>query len=104
MKTVDLKKQLVDLLIASHVTFGTNEIAERLIENGVTIQSVAKWREEVEYYDDEYSECNVRKIFACSRCGRTEKYEQPYCNCGAKMIEKKKGLDWPTERSTKCFK
>lgn len=86
MKDSDLKKQLVDLLIETHVTFGTHEIAEYLIEHGCTIQPMAEWREEVEYYDDEYSECNFRKVFACTRCGRTEKYEQPYCNCGAKMV------------------
>lgn len=86
MKTADLKKQLVDLLIDSHVTFGTSEIADHLIENGVTIQPMAEWREEVEYYDDEYSECNIRKVLACTLCGRTEKYEQPHCNCGAKMV------------------
>lgn len=44
-----------------------------------------QWRIETEYYDDEYSECNTRKVFACSLCGRTEKTKQPYCNCGAKM-------------------
>ena len=44
-----------------------------------------EWREEKEYYDDDYSECNVRKVFACSLCGRTEKRKEPYCNCGAKM-------------------
>lgn len=44
-----------------------------------------EWRLETEYYDDEYSECNTRKVFACSLCGRTEKTKQPYCNCGAKM-------------------
>lgn len=43
------------------------------------------WKEETEYYDDEYSECNVRKVFACSICGRTERNRDPYCNCGAKM-------------------
>lgn len=43
------------------------------------------WREETEYYDDDYSECNVRKVYACSLCGRTEKRKEPYCNCGAKM-------------------
>lgn len=86
MKTADLKKQLVDLLIDAHVTFGTHEIAEHLIEHGVTIQPMAEWREEVECYDDEYSECNFRKVLVCTLCGRTEKYEQPYCNCGAKII------------------
>lgn len=44
-----------------------------------------KWLEETEYYADDYSECNVRKVYACSLCGRTEKRKEPYCNCGAKM-------------------
>lgn len=44
-----------------------------------------EWIKETEYYDDDYSECNVRKVFRCSLCGRTEKYKEPYCNCGAKM-------------------
>lgn len=44
-----------------------------------------EWKEETEYYSDDYSECNVRKVFACSLCGRTEKQKEPYCNCGAKM-------------------
>ena len=44
-----------------------------------------EWIEETEYYDDDYSECNVRKVFACSLCGRTEKSKQLYCNCGAIM-------------------
>lgn len=49
-----------------------------------------EWREETEYYDDEYSEYNTRKVFACSLCGRIEKIKQPYCNCGAKMDGGKK--------------
>ena len=44
-----------------------------------------EWKEETEYYADDYSECNTRKVWACSLCGRTEKIKQPYCNCGAKM-------------------
>ena len=43
------------------------------------------WKEETEYYDDDYGECNTRKVWECSLCGRTEKTPQPYCNCGAKM-------------------
>lgn len=86
MKNSEVTKQLVDLLIKAPVTFGTHDIAEYLVENGCTIQPMAEWREEVEYYDDEYSECNLRKVLACTRCGRTERVEQPYCNCGARMI------------------
>lgn len=44
-----------------------------------------EWLEETEYYADDYSECNVRKVYACSLCGRTEKRKEPYCHCGAKM-------------------
>ena len=46
-----------------------------------------EWNEETEYYADDYSECNVRKVYACSLCGRMEKRKEPYCNCGAKMDE-----------------
>lgn len=59
-----------------------------------------EWKEETEYYDDEYSECNVRKVFVCSLCGKTEKYKQPYCNCGAKMDEAKQEKIFP--RCNKC--
>ena len=48
-----------------------------------------EWLPYTEYYDDDYSECNMRKVWACSRCGRLEKYKEPYCNCGAKMIERR---------------
>jgi hypothetical protein len=58
-----------------------------------------EWREEVEYYDDEYSECNTRIVFACSLCGRTEKSKQPYCNCGAKMDGDKASLPLGIQRS-----
>ncbi len=44
-----------------------------------------EWWPYTEYYADDYSECNTRKVFTCSRCGRLEKYKEPYCNCGAKM-------------------
>ena len=50
-----------------------------------------EWLEEKEYYADDYSECNVRKVYACSLCGRTEKRKEPYCNCGAKMDGKGDG-------------
>lgn len=60
-------------------------IADHLIANGVTIRERGEWKEETEYYDDEYSECNVRRVFVCSICGRTELRKQPYCNCGADM-------------------
>lgn len=47
----------------------------------------AEWEPYTEYYADDYSECNTRKVWSCSRCGRLEKYKEPYCNCGAKMTE-----------------
>lgn len=44
-----------------------------------------EWILDTECYDDDYSEFNIREVFTCSRCGRTESTKQPYCNCGAKM-------------------
>ncbi len=46
----------------------------------------AEWKPYTEYYADDYSECNTRKVWTCSKCGRLEKYKEPYCNCGAKMV------------------
>lgn len=46
MKTAELKKQLVNLLIDAHVTFSTHEIAEYLIKHGVTIQPKAGWHKD----------------------------------------------------------
>ncbi len=46
-----------------------------------------QWVPYTEYYADDYSECNTRKVFTCSLCGRLEKHKEPYCNCGAKMIK-----------------
>lgn len=60
-------------------------IANRLTEANYVKQVEAEWCPYTEYYADDYSECNTRKVFACSRCGRLEKYKEPYCNCGAKM-------------------
>lgn len=86
MNNKELKQQIVELLIKAHVTIGTHSVADYLIEHSCSIQPTAEWKPYTEYYDDEYSECNTRKVFACSRCGRLEKYKEPYCNCGAKMI------------------
>ena len=44
-----------------------------------------EWVKETEYYADDYSECNVCQVYACSLCGRTEKRKELYCHCGAKM-------------------
>lgn len=80
MKTADLKKQLVDLLIDTHVTFGTHEIAEYLIKHGVTIQPMAEWT------------LNLDGSGTCGHCHFTQRgvYDQDsyqrYCGCcGAKM-------------------
>ena len=42
------------------------------------------------YIPVEYDENNQPILhdyisYKCSRCGRTEKVKEPYCNCGAKM-------------------
>lgn len=46
----------------------------------------AEWIETKEWYFDEYAQSDYqRKCYKCSRCGRTEKYKEQYCHCGAKM-------------------
>lgn len=61
------------------------KIAENLYYNGYCKRPHGEWKSDIEYYDDDYSECNTRKIWSCSICGRTERTKQPYCNCGAEM-------------------
>lgn len=51
-----------------------------------------EWELDYEYADD-YSNDNVRKVFRCSLCGRTERRKEPYCNCGAKMNGERKEED-----------
>lgn len=81
----------VDKLIEEYdrVHIGEPGGARKLMVDAPTadVQEVkhGEWIPDTEYYDDEYSECNVRHIFSCSICGRTERTKQPYCNCGAKM-------------------
>lgn len=57
----------------------------KLVEEGCKIERKGEWKPYTEYYADDYSECNTRKVWTCSLCGRIEKYQQPYCHCGAKM-------------------
>lgn len=46
------------------------------------------WLLDIECSDnDEDGECNIKKTFTCSVCGKTENYPYPFCNCGAKMME-----------------
>jgi hypothetical protein len=59
---------------------------EEHCRNYLSKQVEAQWKPYTEYYADDYSECNTRKVWACSRCGRLEKQKEPYCNCGAKMV------------------
>lgn len=33
----------------------------------------------------------LETVFVCSECGRVERVEEPYCNCGAKMGGKGEG-------------
>ena len=63
---------------------------EAVYDAGWRKQIAAEWKPYTEYYADDYSECNTRRVWSCSRCGRLEKYKEPYCNCGAKMREDNK--------------
>lgn len=82
-------KQIEELAATIYTLFRNDSmskaLASLLYAEGWRKQDEGEWIEETEYHSDDYSECNTRKVFACSRCGRTEIRKQPYCNCGAKM-------------------
>jgi hypothetical protein len=87
---MDEKKQIEEMGFiiqenSSLSQISSEDVAESLYNAGYCKQREGEWVEDTEYYDDDYSECNVRKVFVCSKCGRTEKRKEPYCNCGAKM-------------------
>ena len=47
----------------------------------------ANWMPDREWYYDEYAESDYqRDCFVCSRCGRSVLYKQPFCHCGAEML------------------
>ena len=63
MNNEDLKQQLVELLIKSHVTTGTHSVADNLIANNVIIPVTASWRTREARNDYIWVEC--------SNCGFT---------------------------------
>ena len=84
-KAIDACIKVVSHGITQFDAVDIAEMMESIPTADVEEMRHGKWLEEKEYYADDYSECNVRKVYACSLCGRTEKHQEPYCNCGAKM-------------------
>lgn len=42
------------------------------------------WIETANTWTHDYDEASKR-VYRCSKCGRIEKIQEPFCNCGAKM-------------------
>ena len=92
---MDVRGKLVELLdnaiIDSDDNYGfpnTNQVADHLIRNGVTVQEYAYWQ----YIEDDIDEDNNIQAY-CSVCGAGDKHatrmigKVPYCwKCGRKMI------------------
>lgn len=85
----NLKEKLVDLLdqFVYDDWYGNDDIAEKLIANGVTVRESAYWQ----YIDDDVDEDNNIQAY-CSACGAGDKHatnmigKVPYCwRCGRKM-------------------
>lgn len=80
-----------DIITKDGKTFVNFEVVRDYIEyaEACDVKPVkhATWRENKVYYADENGESRTGSVFACTRCGRTEKTKQPYCNCGAKMVD-----------------
>ena len=102
---MDVREKLVELLdrFVYDDWYGNDEIADKLIANGVTVQEYGEWMHPKEYV--------VSNGFLCSKCGHEEASHYPinprpggayiadengnffyppklnYCpNCGAKMM------------------
>lgn len=87
MNNEDLKQQLVELLIESHVTMCPHSVADYLIDNSVNIQKTAKWVDVPDYGGGgwQISGKQVHPKY-CSACGDTYSKAYTYCpTCGAKM-------------------
>ena len=85
---MNVREKLVELIESARY-WGSNtseEIADNLLENGVTAQECGQW-----IYDFNLAGSN---FYRCSVCDRQETllekediYEYcPFCHCGAKMI------------------
>ena len=96
---MDTKEKLVELLdrFVYDGWYGNNDIADKLISNGITVQEYGYW---VSYQTDEtYGPMEDKDWYRCSKCGKDahgrcyedEWYSAPilsaYCpHCGAKMM------------------
>ena len=84
------KDDVLDMMFAKfNKKYRVVVLGAKLVETK-TIVTEAKWIEDIEYYSDDYSECNTRKVFRCSHCGYTTQYKIDKCFCGAKMTEEHK--------------
>lgn len=87
---MDVMEKLVELLdrFVYDDLYSNNEIAEKLMANGVTVQECAHWQ----YIEDDVDEDNNIQAY-CSVCGAGDKHatsmigKVPYCwKCGRKMM------------------
>lgn len=96
---MNTKEKLVELLdrFVYDEWYGNEDIAEKLVSNGVTVQKYGYW---VSYQTDEtYGSMDDKEWYKCSKCGKDaygrcyedEWYSAPilsaYCpHCGTKMM------------------
>lgn len=77
----DKGKEFVTLVLDMKQAF--LELPTIEVENKVQ----ANWMPDREWYYDEHAESDYqRDCFVCSRCGRSVLYKQPFCHCGAEML------------------
>ena len=87
---MDVREKIVELIESARY-WGSNtseEIVDKLLENGVTVQECAYWQ----YIEDDIDEdANIQSY--CSVCGAGDKHatsmigKVPYCwKCGRKMM------------------
>ena len=85
---MDVREKLVELIGSARYWGTSEEIADHLIENGVTVQEHGYWETVVEVMDNTVCGNGVKIEYKrCSCCKNPAKnFEDDFCgNCGAKL-------------------
>ena len=69
--------------------YGLREYIEKNSEDIAPVVH-AHWIRTANTWTHDYDEAS-KPVYRCSKCGRIEKTQEPFCNCGAKMDGDKNG-------------
>lgn len=86
---MDVREKLVELQMQAKIGWTKEEIADKLLENGVTVQERGRWVSLTECANaGVYCSVCHKKVYKAdyARCNRKNKLRSAYCpHCGSKM-------------------